>query len=52
MKAMIYTRFGPPEVLQLGEAPKPAPKAKEVLIRIHAATTMPRSARPPKCSTD
>jgi NADPH:quinone reductase-like Zn-dependent oxidoreductase len=38
MKAVIYTRFGPPEVLQLCEAPKPEPNTKEVLIRIHAAT--------------
>ena len=38
MKAVLYTRFGPPEVLQLGQAPKPALKAKEVLIRIYAAT--------------
>ncbi len=38
MKAVIYTRFGPPEVLQLQEVPKPAPKANDVLIRIRAAT--------------
>ncbi|MBL8056830.1 MAG: NAD(P)-dependent alcohol dehydrogenase, partial [Anaerolineales bacterium] len=38
MKAVLYTRFGPPEVLHLGQAPKPAPQAKEVLIRVHAAT--------------
>jgi NADPH:quinone reductase-like Zn-dependent oxidoreductase len=38
MRAVTYTRFGPPEVLQVGQAPKPAPKAKEVLIRVHAAT--------------
>lgn len=36
MRAVTYARFGPPEVLQVGQAPKPAPKAKEVLIRIHA----------------
>lgn len=38
MQAIVYTRFGPPEVLQLQEVPKPAPRAKEVLIRIHATT--------------
>ncbi len=38
MKAVIYSRFGPPEVLQLSEAPQPAPKANEVLIHVHAAT--------------
>jgi len=38
MRAVTYTRFGPPEVLQVGQAPKPTPRAKEVLIRIHAAS--------------
>lgn len=38
MRAALYTRFGPPEVLQVRQAPKPAPRAKEVLIRVHAAT--------------
>ena len=38
MKAITYTRFGPPEVLQLQDVPQPAPRAKEILVRIHAST--------------
>jgi len=38
MKAMVYHKYGSPDVLELEEVQKPTPKSNEVLIRIHAAS--------------
>ena len=36
MKAVTFSKYGPPEVLRLGELPRPEPQSGEVLVRIHA----------------
>jgi NADPH:quinone reductase-like Zn-dependent oxidoreductase len=41
MKAAIYTRYGPPDVVQIKDIEKPAPQDNEVLIKVRAAALNP-----------
>jgi len=41
MKAAVYTRYGPPDVVQIKDVEKPVPKDDEVLIRVRAASVNP-----------
>ena len=38
MRAVVYSKYGPPGVVALADVPKPIPRKREVLIRIHATT--------------
>ena len=41
MRAITYRRYGPPDVLELAEVPKPEPGPEEVVVRTHAASVNP-----------
>ena len=38
MRAVLHTKYGPPDVLRLEDIPKPIPTDDEVLVRVHAAS--------------
>ena len=36
MRAVVHDRYGPPEVLRVGEVERPVPEEDQVLVRVHA----------------
>ena len=41
MKAAVYRKYGPPDVVQIEDVQKPVPKDKEVLVEVRAASVNP-----------
>src|SRR5262249_1928914 len=41
MRAVVYDRYGPPDVLRIAQVARPEPRADELLIRVHAAAGTP-----------
>src|SRR5215831_9155250 len=44
MKAAVYRRYGPPDVVRIEDVQKPSPKGNEVLLRVRAASVNPLDA--------
>src|SRR5215510_13293489 len=45
MKAAVFRRYGPPDVVRIEEMPRPDPKANELLVRVRATTVSAGDAR-------
>ena len=45
MKAVVCTKYGPPEVLQIQEVEKPVPKGDEVLVKVYATSVSAADSR-------